>query len=151
MNHFQSLLMNVHAKDIEIFWCTQWDLWSVWLSCIWPFLEYACPSWSSSLTCWAINAMEQVQKHALCLILGHKYETDKKAMLTLSIPSLQKKTVIISHDCAPEFGMLNAIYLFLEVINTICDCSFLVQMHKFGIIEHLLCVFIDNIGPSHTS
>jgi hypothetical protein len=95
--------------------------------------------------------MEQVQKHALCLILGHKYETYKKALLTLGIPSLQKKTVIISHDCAPEFGMLNAIYLFLEVINTICDCSFLVQMHKFGIMKHLLCVFIDNIGPSHTS
>ena len=71
------------------------DLLLIYKGYIRPLVEYAVPVWHSGLTTAQTNKLEGIQKRALKLILGYRYNSYANALVMTSQESLQERRVNI--------------------------------------------------------
>ena len=71
------------------------DLLLIYKGYIRPLVEYAVPVWHSGLTTAQTNKLEGIQKRALKLILGYRYNSYANALVMTSLESLQERRVNI--------------------------------------------------------
>ena len=67
------------------------DLIAVYTCYIRPILEYASPVWHSSISDKQSRAIESVQKRAVRIITGHRYDSYTYVLSTLDIPTLESR------------------------------------------------------------
>ena len=72
------------------------DLKSIYTTFIRPVLEQSSPVWSSSLTEENSTDIERVQKTAIKIIMGKKYNCYKSALLELNLKTLSQRRIDLS-------------------------------------------------------
>ena len=72
------------------------DLKNIYILFVRSQLEQSCVVWHSSLTEQQKSDLERVQKSALKIILGSKYENEKKALDVLNMDTLEDRRDFLS-------------------------------------------------------
>ena len=87
------------------------DLLLIYKGYIRPLVEYAVPVWHSGLTTAQTNKLEGIQKRALKLILGYRYNSYANALVMTSLNPCRKEewTFVVNWQITPQLQRIPAL------------------------------------------
>ena len=111
------------------------DLLTVYNSYVRPLLENTAPVWNAGITKAQVSMLESVQKRALRIILGERYETYEHALAVTG-------TIPLS-DC-PQSLSLNFAKTFFLVHPIIFNVFLVFFFISLNTTSRLLCLFVNH-------